>query len=112
MKKKAGATPEKKKKAPQWKPEKWRDRCAWCTKRISPEAPAFGISVSLQAEAFKEFEPGSVQPLLLFSAGKTVPMMVVTDDSPAKKAGKDAVFQLCSEECALKLQAALQQEIS
>jgi hypothetical protein len=94
-----------------WRPAHWRNRCAWCATVIKPNDPAFAISISLRPEAFKEFAPGSVQPLLLFSAGKTVAMMIVTDDSPAKKAGKDAMFQLCSRECATNLQAALQQEL-
>lgn len=99
------------KKKGEWDPKKWRNRCAWCAAVIKPNDPAFAISISLRPEAFKEFAPGSVQPLLLFSAGKTVAMMVVTEDSPAKKAGKDAMFQLCSKDCAQKLQVALQQEL-
>lgn len=94
-----------------WKVEQWADRCAWCTKRIPEDQEVFGISVALRSEAFQEFEPGTVQPLLLFKAGKTVPMMIVTDDSPAKHEGKDAVFQICSRECAKALQAALQTEL-
>jgi hypothetical protein len=103
--------PKKKAKKTSWTMAEWQKRCAWCTKIINPNDPAFAISISLRPEAFKEFSPGSVQPLLLFSAGKTVAMMIVTDDSPAKKAGKDAMFQLCSQECAQKLQVALQQEL-
>lgn len=103
--------PKKKAKKTTWTMEVWSKRCAWCTKVMKANDPAFGISISLRPEAFQEFSPGTVQPLLLFSAGKTVAMMVVKDDSPAKKAGKDAMFQLCSEDCATKLQTALQQEL-
>lgn len=95
----------------QWKREHWEGRCAWCTRRIGEEEEVFGISVALRQEAFREFEPGTVQPLLLYQAGKTVPMMVVTEDSPAKRDGKDAMFQVCSEECGKALQAALKQEL-
>lgn len=94
-----------------WKLEKWQSRCAWCVKRIPAEAEAFGISIALRKEAFREIQPGTVEPLLLYQAGKTVPMMIVTDDSPAKRDGKDAVFQLCSEDCARALQTALRAEM-
>jgi len=94
-----------------WDMKKWADRCAWCTKRIAGDDPAFGISISLRPEAFQEFDPGTVQPLLLFNVGKTIPMMVVKEDSPAKHAGKDAMFQACSEVCAKALQQALRDEL-
>jgi hypothetical protein len=95
-----------------WSLKKWRSRCAWCTKRIPADQEVFGISIALRKEAFREIKPGTVEPLLLFKAGKTVPMMIVTEDSPAKRAGKDACFQLCSEDCATKLQAALREEMA
>lgn len=94
-----------------WKLEKWIGRCAWCAGKIPADAEVFGISLALRPEAFQEISPGTVQPLLLASAGKAVPMMIVKDDSPAKRAGKDAVFQLCRRECAEALQAALKAEL-
>jgi hypothetical protein len=100
-----------KRKKTSWSLERWQSRCAWCARRIPDDHEAFGIGVRLRPEAFQEFDPGTVQPLLLHSAGKTVAMMIVTDDSPAKRDGKDAMFQLCSEDCAARLQLALQQEL-
>lgn len=94
-----------------WKLEKWRGRCAWCAGKLPTDTGVFGISIALRPEAFQEMKPGTVQPLLLASVGKAVPMMIVTDDSPAKLAGKDAIFQLCSEQCAQALQAALKAEL-
>jgi hypothetical protein len=99
------------KSATGWKPEKWKDRCAWCVKRLPRSKRVFAISISLRPEAFQEFDLGSVQPLLLFRVGKTVPMIVLAKDSPAKQAGKDAMFQLCSQRCAKALQAALRAEL-
>ena len=96
---------------PKWNPDHWRTRCAWCAKRIPHDAEVFGISVRLRKEAFQEVDPGTIQPLFLGMAGKTVAMMVVTDDSPAKQDGKDAMFQLCSEDCAKALQTALREEM-
>ena len=86
-----------------WDPNKWLQRCAWCTQRIPANQEVFGIEIRLRPEAFKEFDPGTVQPLLLAMSGRTVPMMIVSEDSPAKKAGKDALFQVCSETCAVNL---------
>lgn len=95
-----------------WTLTKWRHRCAWCAKRIPDDQEVFGISISLRPEAFREIKPGTVEPMLLYKAGKTVPMMIVTDDSPAKHDGKDAMFQVCSQACAGALQAALREEMS
>ncbi len=94
-----------------WKLETWQERCAWCSRKIERDEPVFGIELRLRPEAFKEMSAGSVQPLLLFKAGKTVPMIIVTDDSPAKHEGKDALFQACSDVCAKALQAALKEEL-
>lgn len=96
---------------PRWNPDRWRSRCAWCAKKMPDDAEVFGISVRLRREAFREVDPGTIQPLFLGLAGKTVAMMVVTDDSPAKQHGKDAMFQLCSEACASALQTALREEM-
>jgi ribosomal protein S26 len=94
-----------------WDFETWIGRCAWCAKKVPKDQEVFGIGIRLRPEAFREFDPGTVQPLLLVGAGKTVPMMVVTEDSPAKKDGKDAMFQVCCEKCGKALQAALKAEL-
>jgi len=96
---------------PKWNPHRWRSRCAWCAKKMPDDVEVFGISVRLRQEAFQEINPGTIQPLFLGLAGKTVAMMVVSDDSPAKQDGKDAMFQLCSEDCASALQTALREEM-
>ena len=94
-----------------WDFQKWRDRCAWCTQKIAPNQKVFGIEIRLRPEAFREFDLGSVQPLLLAASGRTVPMLILREDSPAKQDGKDALFQLCSKKCAVRLQKALQLEL-
>lgn len=94
-----------------WDPKKWHNRCAWCTRRISANQKVFGIELRLRPEAFREFDRGTVQPLLLAASGRTVPMMILREDSPAKLDGKDALFQLCSEMCAVNLQQALRLEM-
>jgi hypothetical protein len=95
-----------------WKIEKWRNRCAWCVKRIPAAGRKLCIPIALRQETLRETRPGTVEPLLLYQAGKTVPMMLLDANSPAREAGKDAFFQLCSQKCAKALQAALRQELS
>jgi hypothetical protein len=94
-----------------WNPDDWLHRCAWCAREIGEEEPVFGISVRLHPIAFQEFDPGTVQQLLLPSAGKTVPIMLASLDSPAKHEGKDAMCQICSDECGKALQEALRVEL-
>ncbi len=94
-----------------WSIDAWHDRCAWCSVHIPEDHEVFGISIALKPEGLREVKPGTVEPMLLYKAGKRVPMMIVTDDSPAKQAGKDAFFQLCSEDCARNLQTAMREEM-
>lgn len=94
-----------------WEGEYWRHRCAWCEKRIKPHTPVFGVSVSLGSLALAELEPGSIAPMLLAGSSKVVAMMVVAEDSPAKRDGKDAMFQLCSEDCAKALRDTVRTEL-
>ena len=91
--------------------QKWRNRCAWCAQKIPANEPVFGIEIRLRPESFREFDPGTVQPLLLAASDRTVPMMILREDSPAKQDGKDALFQLCSKTCAVRLQQALRLEM-
>ena len=103
--------PTKPGKKSSWDPLKWRNRCAWCAQRIPANEPVFGIEIRLRPETFREFDPGTVQPLLLAASDRTVPMMILREDSPAKQDGKDALFQLCSKTCAVRLQQALRLEM-
>ena len=96
---------------PDWDKADWMKRCAWCAARIRSHQPVFGISVRLHEAAFQEVTPGDLAPMLLPALGKVVPMIVVTEDSPARQEGKDAIFQLCSESCAEALQQALRAEL-
>ena len=110
MKRKSVRSRQPGKKA-SWDSKKWQHRCAWCAQKIPANQEVFGIQVRLRPEAFLEIDPGTVQPLFLAASGRTVPMIIVTEDSPAKLDGKDAMFQLCSKGCALNLQQALRVEI-
>ena len=94
-----------------WNAAKWRHRCAWCAALMRSDQEVLAIPIRLQPAAIEVLEPGEIAPLLLPSANKVVPMMVVGEDSPAKREGNDAMFRLCSESCAKLLQAALRTEL-
>ena len=44
--------------------------------------------------------------------GRAVVAYVVTRDSPAKKEGKEVLFQVCSDRCGLALTAAMNKEMN
>ena len=92
--------------------EHYREKCAWCGRFINASDPAFAISIQLLPEAWREVEGGSIELLLLPRAERRVPMILTKVDSPARREGKDGVFQLCSEGCAKALRTALQVEMA
>ncbi|MEW6303409.1 MAG: hypothetical protein AB1705_08065 [Verrucomicrobiota bacterium] len=91
--------------------KQWANRCAWCAGQIKPEEEMFGITIALHPQALKELERDTIQPLFLPGVGRSIPMIILPDDSPAKRDGKDAAFQLCSRSCAEALQNALKMEL-
>jgi len=54
---------------------------------------------------------GTIVPLPLEGVRKVVPMIVASKDSPAKQAGNDLCFMVCSRECGEALRRALAEEI-
>ena len=49
-------------------------------------------------------------PVVLALVDKTIPAIVTTGDSQAKREGHDLLFMCCSRECARLLKDALQEE--
>jgi hypothetical protein len=49
-------------------------------------------------------------PLTLVQANKTIPAIVPTRDSEAKRDGKDLIFMTCSLNCATLLKSTFQKE--
>jgi len=94
-----------------WDADDWLGRCAWCGRRIPEDQEVFGLSMKFRPGMARPEWAGTVQPLRLVVSGKTIPMLVVSEDSPAKRAGHDAYFQVCSESCGQQLQPALRNEI-
>jgi hypothetical protein len=96
---------------PGWNSPEWLDRCAWCHKLMGGTDERFTISLRLHPAAFREFDRGTVQPLYLDIAKKIVPVLVVEENSPVQREGKDALCHLCSGLCARALQLILKKTI-
>ncbi len=85
-------------------------RCAWCMKKISDDSSLLGLNVKLaDGVDFTESE-GEIIQVFLESRHTSVPMIVTTSDSEAKKEGIDGVFTLCNDTCAEKMKQTLAHE--
>ena len=94
-----------------WNSDDWLTRCAWCHEEIDENSPVFGLSVRLQPEAPDLAARGKIHPLYLPSAQRVVPVIMAAADSPAAREGKDAMLQVCCEECGKQLQSALRESL-
>jgi hypothetical protein len=94
-----------------WNADEWFSRCAWCQQKIPEDHAVIGVPIKFRPGQAQEGWAGTIQPLRLVLAQRTVPMMVVSEDSPAKRDGKDAMFQVCSDACGRELQDALRNDI-
>jgi hypothetical protein len=98
-------------KTSDWNGDEWLMRCAWCGHKVPEGHEVFGLTMRFRSRQARPEWAGTVQPLRLVVSGRTVAMMVCSDDSPAKRQGTDAIFQVCSEDCGKALTSALQDEI-
>ncbi len=94
-----------------WNQDDWLGRCAWCRRRLDPDREVIGIKARLRPEAAGLLPPGTVQPMRLAEAKRTVPIIIPALDSPARKEGVDAIFQVCSDGCGLALREAFAREV-
>ena len=81
------------------------------------EATEFPEDYSQEGESLIAPEAGlqiAEQPLrfALADAGRTVPAYVVTRDAPAKREGKEVIFQVCSDRCGDELTVAMNKEMN
>lgn len=91
--------------------QEFRFNCAWCTKAIPPNAPVFGINAIARPDTdLTEYE-GQLFEVELLDPPRSVPAIVVTSDSPAKKDGYDMIFMTCSKICGLQLSEAVGREL-
>jgi hypothetical protein len=84
--------------------------CAWCNKRIPNNAEVFGLGVKVRQEIDLKGQEGTIISLFLDLTKRTVPAIVATSDSEAKRDGKDLLFMTCSQSCAESLKDAFQKE--
>lgn len=84
-------------------------RCAWCNKYIPEGTEIFSLGSKTHPEVDLSAQEGGV--ILLEVGEKVVPAIVPTGDSPAKQAGNDVLFVLCSRACGVSLQEALNESL-
>ena len=84
-------------------------RCAWCNKYIPEDEEIFSLGSKTHPGIDLSAQEGGV--ILLEVADKIVPAIVPTGDSPAKEAGNDVLFVLCSRACGTSLQEALSERL-
>ena len=83
--------------------------CAWCGFDLGQRRTARVVKAQTAGALPEE---GAVVSFKLAKSGRTiVGFCFVTSDSPAKREGVDVIFATCSQECALALKAAVQEEV-
>ena len=85
-------------------------RCAYCDKEIDQDSEVFGVALMVEGYDLKDLE-GEMISVYLEEANRSIPAIVATEDSEAKKDGGDIGFMTCSESCAQSLTTTLQKEI-
>ena len=79
--------------------------CGWCGEPFEEDAELVTLGASVERKEMLNDLEGEIIPLPV--GNRTVDTLVATADSPAKEAGRDLVFVVCSEECASELREAL-----
>ncbi|CAG7630310.1 hypothetical protein PAECIP111802_01623 [Paenibacillus allorhizosphaerae] len=87
-------------------------QCSWCMKKIKEDKECFGLSVKFVEGLNLKEDEGTIKSIFLTTRNTSVPMIVVAEDSEAKKQGQDGIFVLCSDKCGIKMKKALNEEIS
>ncbi|WP_343816175.1 hypothetical protein [Virgibacillus siamensis] len=80
-------------------------------KKIGENQPLHAINVKFAKGTDYSDKEGEIIQVYLTSRKTSVPMIVTTADSEAKKHGQDGLFTACSNECGEKLKTALSKEI-
>jgi hypothetical protein len=86
-------------------------KCGWCGDDIPEDTELFGISAKARPDIDISELRGKVIDVFLAQRDRNVQALVVTEESPAKKEGKDLLFVVCSESCAEALRQAVGKEI-
>ncbi len=89
----------------------FKNNCAWCGKTIPENSEVFGLGAKVRKTFDIKDQEGKIIPLTLIKADKTIPAIVTTSKSEAKRDGYDLMFMICSKDCAESLRTALEKEI-
>jgi hypothetical protein len=85
-------------------------KCAWCARDIRPGADVYGVGAKARKDVSLEKHEGTILEMGLAHNVRTLPAMIVSRGSEAKKAGNDIMFMVCSKECGEALKKALRKE--
>jgi hypothetical protein len=88
----------------------WLSHCGWCDCELDDEGPRMAAHGKFRNLKDYRKNEGLVVQFYLAN-GRPVLAYVVTRNSPAKKEGKEVVFQVCSERCREELCAAMKSEL-
>jgi len=97
------------KKHKEWRPSGYR--CVWCEDQIPEDTELFGVGAKAREDIDITELRGKVIDIYLARKKRNVQALVVTEDSPAKREGKDLLFVTCSESCSEALRQAVGKEI-
>lgn len=84
--------------------------CAWCGKEIPEDSEVFSLGAKVRQGFDIKGQEGRIIPLSLIQADKTIPAIVTTSNSDAKREGNDLLFMTCSQGCAKSLKKTLHKE--
>ena len=84
--------------------------CAWCEDEIPEDAEVFTIGAKGKPGLDLSKAEGTIIPLSLIQANRTVLALVPTKDSPAARDGHDLIFMVCSQSCAQALSNSLEND--
>ena len=84
--------------------------CAWCAKGILEDSEIYSLSAKAHPDTNIERHVSKAFYIALLLYDKSVPVIIPTNDSDAKRDGKDMLFSIYSKECGIELKSALNRE--
>jgi len=88
----------------------WISHCGWCDRELDEEGPRIATHAKFREPKDYRKNEGLVVEFTL-ATGRPVLAYVVTRNSPAKREGKEVLFQVCSERCKEELTTAMKAEL-
>jgi hypothetical protein len=85
----------------------WLGHCGWCNRRMGEEGERIAIKAKFRDQKEYRKNEGKLVSFFLADPGRMLVAYVVTRDAPAKKEGKEVIFQVCSDRCGDELTVAM-----